>query len=808
MKTLYLSGALAALLLAPGVALAQSGSVGIGTAAPNASAVLDLSSTTKGLLIPRLDSAARVAIASPATGLLVFQTGPRPGFYYYGGSAWLFLPDKARGGDNLGNHAATQDLNLQGNALTGTGASIGSAVGLGVRADGGLNIGQNTTRNNVLIGYQAGAAVTGPMNQFIGYQAGNATTTGFNNYFSGYRSGYRTTSGNGNQFTGFQSGYNNTTGSANLFDGLLSGYNNTTGDFNQFSGFQSGQSNTTGNNNWAFGYMAGPTIGNLTNAGALGYKAKVSQSNSLVLGGTGAEAVNVGIGTTAPTATLDVNGPVRLRTLTSPGLLTNDASGTLGTTPMPTPESTTAGSGLTATGTELKLGGDLSQSTVLVQNGNPFALTGTSSTASQISQLDNSFTAGGGGGAGQSFTLPAGVLLTGVDVFGGNSASTFTLYQGNPGGTVLQTQTVTYSLSRTTHITFSPAVRVPTGGTYSFTTGNLSGFPVSGSDVYSGGSYYNGTTAVPSRDLKFVVYYHPPVASLYADSDGSVGIGTTTPTATLDVAGSVRLRSLSTPGVVTTDGSGNLGSVAASGLGDNLGNHTATQSLNLANYLLVGQAGPGTTPGSAGLRIDEAGRVGLGTTAPAAPLEVQAGPALTGSNTGTETELRLTRPGTSGTKWPASAELALGTYATGVSSQSQLDFRLGNDGNAAADQTVLTLRGDGRVNVPGKVTTSATGAANMLAAAYGNVYSSNNLYNASGNATLTSTHPTAGEYTLVFSGPLATADFGSTAVSLTLFNGPGFISFSGAGAGRLLVRTYNPAGTLTDRGFSFVVFQP
>ena len=55
---------------------------------PNSSAMLDINSTTKGLLIPRLTQAQRIAIVSPATGLMVFQTDNTVGFYYYTGSAW------------------------------------------------------------------------------------------------------------------------------------------------------------------------------------------------------------------------------------------------------------------------------------------------------------------------------------------------------------------------------------------------------------------------------------------------------------------------------------------------------------------------------------------------------------------------------------------------------------------------------------------------------------------------------------------------------------------------------------------------
>ena len=135
--------------------------VGIGTSAPAASAALDISSTGKGVLVPRLTAAQRTGIAAPATGLLVFQTdGTQPGFWYYiSPGGWTFL-NPTGSGDNLGNHTASQNLNLQANALTGTGADIGAAVGLGVRADGGLNIGQNTVGNNFFLGYQNGRANT------------------------------------------------------------------------------------------------------------------------------------------------------------------------------------------------------------------------------------------------------------------------------------------------------------------------------------------------------------------------------------------------------------------------------------------------------------------------------------------------------------------------------------------------------------------------------------------------------------------------------------------------------------------------
>jgi hypothetical protein len=53
---------------------ADGGSVGIATTSPNASALLDVSSTTKGLLPPRMTTTQRDAISSPAAGLVIYNT--------------------------------------------------------------------------------------------------------------------------------------------------------------------------------------------------------------------------------------------------------------------------------------------------------------------------------------------------------------------------------------------------------------------------------------------------------------------------------------------------------------------------------------------------------------------------------------------------------------------------------------------------------------------------------------------------------------------------------------------------------------
>ena len=63
--------------------------VGIGTTTPVVSAKLELQSTTQGFLFPRMTEAQRLAISSPATGLMVYQTNLREGVYINKSFGWV-----------------------------------------------------------------------------------------------------------------------------------------------------------------------------------------------------------------------------------------------------------------------------------------------------------------------------------------------------------------------------------------------------------------------------------------------------------------------------------------------------------------------------------------------------------------------------------------------------------------------------------------------------------------------------------------------------------------------------------------------
>lgn len=113
--------------------------VGIGTTTPAASSILDVTSTSKGVLVPRMSAAQRIAIAAPAEGLMVYQNTAPNGLWMFLNGVWTRL-------------ASTVDVNSLGDATGFAANTSGSVIavvlgGTNVPLPNAQNLGSNVTVN-------------------------------------------------------------------------------------------------------------------------------------------------------------------------------------------------------------------------------------------------------------------------------------------------------------------------------------------------------------------------------------------------------------------------------------------------------------------------------------------------------------------------------------------------------------------------------------------------------------------------------------------------------------------------------------
>lgn len=259
----------------------------------------------------------------------------------------------SKSGETRAISVITSDTVMTIASATNITASTYTRISLTLLPSGNVGIGVDTPNNliqvaglvnfggtNTSLGYLAGNSNTGTVNNIgnvaVGYQALYTNNVNGNNTAIG-RAALYTNTGYGNSAVGLQGLERNETGNYNVSMGVNALRYNTTGSYNTAIGFKAGYTgtsgayaNTTGSNNTFIGYNSGPgTATQYTNATAIGYNALVSQSNSMVLGGTGADGVNVGIGTTTPSATLHLRAGTAAAS-TAPIKLT---AGTLMATP-------------------------------------------------------------------------------------------------------------------------------------------------------------------------------------------------------------------------------------------------------------------------------------------------------------------------------------------------------------------------------------------------------------------------------------------------------------------------------------------
>ncbi len=262
----------------------NNGNVGIGTVTPNASALLDIESATKGLLIPQViltGANAAAPVTTPLTSLLVYNTATvgtgttsndlTLGYYYWNGAKWISLSGGVTGNNwsITGNAGTTPGTNFLG-------TTDAKALEFKVKNTKAGYIDYNAALANTAFGYQAENVTTGANNTAVGYQALVSNTIGTNNTAVGYQAlwtfnssggnntalGYKTlrlNAGSDNIAVGYQTLYQNT-GSQNTGIGSNALGNNLGGSFNVAVGYYALNGfNTTSNatNNVAVGTQAG-----------------------------------------------------------------------------------------------------------------------------------------------------------------------------------------------------------------------------------------------------------------------------------------------------------------------------------------------------------------------------------------------------------------------------------------------------------------------------------------------------------------------------------------------------------------------
>jgi len=331
----------------------------------NASAALEVESTTKGFLPPRMTQSEMNAIIAPATGLQVYCTNCSPaGLYNFNGTAWgslvttNFSTDITVNGLTVGKGLGSRSSNtaIGVTALKGnTSGDVNTAVGAGAllkNTAGSLNTAVGATSLNTnLIGNSNTALGFGSLYNVVGDS----------NTAQGVNSLYNITSGNSNIGLGIYSGAGVTTGSNNIFignqndAGPLGVLGITTGSYNTIIGSKitglsqnltnniiladgHGTIHARYNNGWTFGTVAFPTSGTLvtldgtdilTNKTINGLTPTALETGFSIAGGTTSKTLTV----SGDAIVSGTNSGDQTNIMGNAGTATNIAAGTLGAVP-------------------------------------------------------------------------------------------------------------------------------------------------------------------------------------------------------------------------------------------------------------------------------------------------------------------------------------------------------------------------------------------------------------------------------------------------------------------------------------------
>ncbi|MGI4021219.1 MAG: tail fiber domain-containing protein [Janthinobacterium lividum] len=585
---------------------------------PDASAALDVSYTSKGLLIPRVAlTATNVAgpIASPATSLLVYNTATAgtspnnviPGYYYYNGSAWIMLTTSTQttnfwstignsGTSSTTNFLGTTDnksfrirtnntqrflLDSLGNAAIGSSPTFSSSNMEKLLVDAGT-----TASTNVISG-------KGNLNSYLqlNIQNTNAGTTASSDVVA--------TADNGSETANYvDMGINSSANTSASFGAANDAYLYNTGG-------------TVGGNFFIGTNTSGKVLGFLTGGGA-------TTNERMRIDGSG----NVGIGTTSPATKLHVFGanPLTLSgvvtgTNTTADSLLTITSGLVRKLPL----STFAPTGSWAT--TGNAGTSYPSNFLGTTDNNGLHFRTNSIQRAVIDSLGNM----GLGSAGFNSSNPEKLLVdagttSSTNVISGKGTINSFLQlniQNLSTGTSASTDVVATADNGTDAVNY---VDMGINGsknnnTFYYGLANDAYLYNVGGSV--GGNFYIGT----STSAKILGFLTGGTAAtnerMRIDGSGNVGIGTTAPAQKLDVVGSIR----TTTGSITVDA-------------------TATNTGTLSTALLFGSTASGEgisskrtsgtnqngidfyTSSSNRMSITNTGNVGIGTNSPRYPLEI------------------------------------------------------------------------------------------------------------------------------------------------------------------------------------------
>jgi len=184
---------------------AQNVAINADGSAPDASAMLDVKNSSKGLLIPRMTEAQRLAIVNPANSLLVYQTDGQAGYYYNSGSS--FSPVW------IANGTISNTWGIQGNSLLSTGT-------FGTTSNDHIDLITNNTLRGRLTNvgeFFIGTTNTAILGDMMGVVS-NATFPFATNGYSGFNGSgvYGSITSGTTQFAGVQGEY--TSNSAGIYN--------------------------------------------------------------------------------------------------------------------------------------------------------------------------------------------------------------------------------------------------------------------------------------------------------------------------------------------------------------------------------------------------------------------------------------------------------------------------------------------------------------------------------------------------------------------------------------------------------------